>query len=171
MRALIISANDFEDSELLFPYYRLMEEEAGVDIASIHSGRITGKHGYSVDVNLTFDKVNPNEYDLLIIPGGKAPEAVRLNKDALRICKHFFDTNKTVASICHGVQVLISAGLMRGRRATCWQGIKDDLIAAGAHYLDKDVVVDGVLISSRQPGDLPAFCREIMKRVRAEVYV
>lgn len=171
MRALIISANDFEDSELLYPYYRLLEEEIEVDIASMHSGRITGKHGYSVDVNLAFDKVNPNEYELLIIPGGKAPEAVRLSKDALRICKHFFGTNKTVASICHGAQVLISAGLMRGRKAACWPGIKDDIIAAGAHYLDKDVVVDGVLISSRQPGDIPAFLREIMKRVRGEVYV
>jgi len=166
MKALIISADDFEDSELLYPYYRLKEEGVEVFVASFGEGRIRGKHGYSRKVDFFLGDVDPDEYDILILPGGKAPERLRLYKHALRIAEHFFEKNKPVAAICHGQQILMSAGLIKGKRATSWAGIKDDLIAAGAQFENTEVVVDGNLITSRQPKDLPAFMREIVKKIK-----
>ncbi len=166
MKALIISANNFEDTEVLYPYYRIKEEGWNVDVAAPEGDRITGKHGLFVSVDKSLYDVNPNEYDMLVIPGGRAPEEVRLNKDALRIVKSFFEDDKYVAALCHGPQVLISAGEMNGRSATCWPGIKDDIIAAGGKYRDAEVVVDGNLITSRKPDDLPAFMREVVSVIR-----
>jgi protease I len=166
MKALIISADNFEDTELLVPYYRLKEEGIYVDIASINKGRIKGKHGYEVEVNKTLKEVKPDEYDILILPGGKAPEAIRKEKEALDIARHFFEKNKPVAAICHGPQTLISANLLKGRHATCYRTVADELKASGALYEDKEVVVDGNLITSRQPSDLPSFMREIIKVIK-----
>ncbi len=166
MKALIISADDFEDSELLYPYYRLKEEGVEVFVASFGEGRIRGEHGYSRKVDFFLGDVDPSEYDILILPGGKAPERLRLYKHALSIARHFFEKNKPVAAICHGQQILMSAGLLKGKRATSWSGIKDDLIAAGAQFENTEVVVDGNLITSRQPKDLPAFMREIVKKIK-----
>jgi len=163
MKALIITANEFEDLELYYPLYRLIEQGWDVTLAAPHMGTVKGKHGYLVPVDEVFSEVNPEEYDLLLIPGGKAPEEVRLSADAIKIVNHFFGENKPVASICHGVQVLISAGKVAGRGATCWKGIKDDLIAAGGNYIDSEVVVDRNLVSSRMPDDLPAFMREVSR--------
>lgn len=164
-RILIISADGFEDLELFYPYYRLKEEGYEVIVAS-NAEKITGKHGYSIKVDIKFEDVKPEEYDGLVIPGGKGPERVRLNENALKIVKHFFEKNKPVASICHGVQVLISAHVIKGRKATCWYGVKDDLIVAGGEFLDQEVVVDGNLVSSRYPNDLPAFMREFIKLLK-----
>jgi protease I len=166
MKALLISADNFEDTELLVPYYRLKEEGIYVDIASINKGRIKGKHGYEVEVNKTLKEVKPDEYDILILPGGKAPEAIRKEKEALDIARHFFEKNKPVAAICHGPQTLISANLLKGRHATCYRTVADELKASGALYEDKEVVVDGNLITSRQPSDLPSFMREIIKVIK-----
>ncbi len=163
LRALMISADNFEDLELFYPLYRLKEEGVTVKVASMRGGKITGKHGYPIDVDLTLDEAKPEEFDMLVLPGGRAPEKVRLDKNALEIARFFFRQNKPVGAICHGVQTLISAGVIEGRRATCYIGIRDDLISAGAHYEDKEVVVDGNLITSRGPDDLPAFGREIIK--------
>lgn len=166
MRALIVSADNFEDSELLTPLYRLKEEGIQVDIASIKKGKIKGKHGYEVDVNLTLKELNPDNYDILILPGGKAPEVIRNEKEAIEIAKHFFQKNKPVSAICHGPQTLISAGLLKGRHATCYKSVAQEMINAGAIYEDKEVVVDKNLITSRQPSDLPAFLRETMKLLK-----
>jgi protease I len=163
MKALIISADNFEDTELLVPYYRLKEEDLHVDIASIDKGRITGKRGYQVQVDKSIGEVNPDDYDILILPGGKAPETVRKQKKAVEIAKHFFQKNKPVSAICHGPQTLITAGLLKGRHATCYTSVAQELKEAGAIYEDKEVVVDGNLVTSRQPSDLPAFMRETMK--------
>ncbi len=165
MKALILAADGFEDSELLYPYYRLQEEQIPVDVAGPEVGTLTGKHGYSTEANLTFGEVRPEEYGLLVLPGGKGPETVRLDEDAVATARQMFEEGKPVAAICHGAQVLISAEVLEGKKATCWQGVRDDLKAAGADYHDKEVVVDGNLITSRQPGDLPAFCREIFKAI------
>lgn len=100
---------------------------------------------------------------LLVLPGGRAPAAVRKEKAALDIARAFFARNKPVAAICHGPQTLISAGLMQGRHATCYRTVAEELKAAGAHYEDEEVVVDGNLVTSRQPSDLPAFLREMMR--------
>jgi protease I len=166
MKALMISADNFEDTELLVPYYRLREEGVQVDIASINKGTIKGKHGYEVAIDKTLKEVNPDEYDFLILPGGKAPETVRKEKKALEIAKHFFEKNKPVSAICHGPQTLISAGLLKGRHATCYKSVAPEMKDAGALYEDKEVVVDGNLVTSRQPSDLPAFLRETMKLLK-----
>lgn len=165
MKALIISADNFEDSELLVPYYRLKEADIQVVVASINRGVIKGKHGYEVAAYKTLDEVNPDDYAILILPGGEAPAVLRKEPKALEISRNFFSHNKPVAAICHGPQILISAQLLKGRRATCYNLVEDELKEAGALYEDQEVVVDGNLITSRQPGDLPAFMREAMKQL------
>jgi len=165
MKALIISADNFEDSELLVPYYRMKEAGVEVTVASMIHGAITGKHGYEVAVDKTLAEVNPDDYAILVLPGGKAPAAVRKESKALEIARSFFADSKPVAAICHGPQILISAGLLKGRRATCYISVADELKEAGALYEDREVVVDGNLVTSRQPPDLPAFMRETMKQL------
>lgn len=166
MRALIISADNFEDSELLVPYYRLKEEGLEVDIASIKKGKIKGEHSYEVEANKILKDVNPDDYDILILPGGKAPETIRKEKKAIEIARHFFQKNKPVSAICHGPQTLITAGLLKGRHATCYKSVAQEMKDAGAIYEGKEVVVDGNLVTSRQPSDLPAFLRETMKKLK-----
>jgi protease I len=165
MKALIISADNFEDTELLVPYYRLKEEEIQVDIASIKKGKIKGLHGYEVEVDKTLKEVNPDDYDILILPGGKAPGVIRKEKEAIDIAKHFFKKNKPVSAICHGPQILISAGMLKGRHATCYKSVAQEMRDSGALYEDKEVVVDGKLVTSRQPSDLPAFLRKTIKLI------
>ncbi len=169
MKALILVADGVEDSEFFYPYYRLREEDITVDVASPDGEKIVGKHGYEFEPNLSFSEVNASAYDLLVLPGGKGPERVRLEPAAVDITKWMFEADKTVAAICHGAQVLISADVLHGRRATCWKAIRDDIKAAGAEYLDQEVVVDGILVTSRSPDDLPAFCREMLAAVRQAV--
>jgi len=166
MKALIISADNFEDSELLVPFYRLREEGLHVDIASIKKGVIKGKHGYEIEADKTLKEIEPDGYDILILPGGRAPEIIRKEKEAVAIAKHFFDKNKPVSAICHGPQILITAGVLKGRHATCYKSVAQEMKNAGAVYEDKEVVVDGHLVTSRQPSDLPAFLRETMKLVK-----
>jgi protease I len=166
MKALFISADNFEDTELLVPYYRLKEEGVAIDVASMKKGAFRGKHGYDVEAEKNLDEINPEDYDILVLPGGKAPEAVRKEKKALDIARYFFDRNKPVAAICHGPQTLISAGLMKGRHATCYKSVAPEMKAAGALYEDSEVVVDGNLITSRQPSDLPAFMKAMMKLLK-----
>lgn len=166
MKALMISADNFEDTELLVPYYRLKEEGVEVDLVSPKPGTIKGKHGYEVKVDKLLDQVNADDYDILVLPGGKAPEAVRKEAKAQNIAREFFAGNKPVAAICHGPQTLISAGLLKDRKATCYPTVARELKDAGAHYEDREVVIDGNLITSRSPDDLPAFMREMMKKVR-----
>lgn len=166
MRVLIVSADNFEDSELLVPYYRLREEEIEVDIASMRKGKIRGKRGYEVEVDKTLEEVRSRDYDLLILPGGKAPEAIRKEEEAVKIAKDFFEENKPVSAICHGPQLLVTADLLKGRHATCSKSVAEELKDAGAIYEDREVIVDGNLITSRQPSDLPAFLRETMNMLK-----
>jgi protease I len=166
MKALIISADNFEDCELLVPYYRLKEEGYRVDIASVKKGKIQGKHGYEVSVDKTLEETDPDDYDILILPGGKAPDVVRKEKKALEIAESFFKKKKPVSAICHGPQTLISAGLLKGRHVTCYKSVAGEMKEAGALYEDKEVVVDANLVTSRQPSDLPSFMRETMKLIK-----
>lgn len=158
-----MSADDFEDSELLVPYYRIQEAGYTVDVAARKSGIIRGMHGYEVLAVKSFADVEARKYVALVLPGGKAPATVRKDPLAISIARHFFDVNKPVAAICHGPQTLISAGLLNGRRATCYRTVAGELREAGALYEDSEVVVDGRLVTSRKPDDLPAFMRELMK--------
>lgn len=119
-----------------------------------------------MEVDKTLQEVSPEDYDILILPGGKAPEVIRKQKEALEIAKHFFQKNKPVSAICHGPQILISANLLKGRRATCYKSVAQEMKDVGAYYEDKEVVVDRNLVTSRQPSDLPAFLRETIKLLK-----
>ena len=163
MKALILSADHFEDTELLVPLYRLQEEGLQVDVASISRGKIHGKHGYEVVVDKALRDVDADAYDLLVLPGGKAPATLRKEAAAVAVAQAFMRGGKPVAAICHGPQVLITAGVMQGRRATCAPSVAEELQQAGAEYEDREVVVDGKLVTSRRPADLPAFMREIVR--------
>lgn len=163
MKALIVSADHFEDSELLVPYYRLKEEGFEVEVASIARGKISGKRGYEVVADKALRDVDPGDYGILVLPGGKAPAALRKEQAAIEIARDFFRQNKPVAAICHGPQILITAGVLKGRHATCYHSVAEEMKQAGALYEDREVVVDGNLVTSRAPSDLPAFMREIIK--------
>lgn len=164
---LIISADGFEDSELLQPYQQLREEGLSVDIASLQAGTITGKHGMEVTASLGVDNVAPDDYAMLLLPGGKAPAALRRHQRVLDVAQHFMQANKPVAAICHGPQILISAGVIQGRTATAYPSVGAELKQAGADYRDEEVVVDDNLITSRRPEDIPAFVREILNTLRS----
>lgn len=163
MRALIISSDLFEDRELAEPLRQLRAEGVEVDVAAPQKGLITGKHGHKARAGLTLDAVRPEDYDLLLLPGGKAPANLRMNPKAVAIARHFLQADKPVAAICHGPQVLIATGLLAGRTATCYRDMRQELEAAGVNYQDREVVVDGNLITSRQPADIPAFMRAIFR--------
>jgi protease I len=166
MKALIISADHFEDTELLCPFYRLIEEGFQVDIASLERGKIKGKHGYTVPVNLSVEEVNPEEYDLLLLPGGKAPETLRKNARVLEIVRAFYSAGKPIGAICHGPQILISAGLLKGKRATSYKSVAKELLEAGAKYEDKEVVAEGNIVTSRMPSDLPYFMKTLLSVIK-----
>lgn len=173
IKALILTANKFEDMELFFPYFRLLEEGVEVDVTAPKKGQIEGEHGYGFEIKKTFDEVNPENYDLLLIPGGSptgAPSVVRKDPKAQAIAKLFFKSNKIVCSICHGPWLLASADLVKGRRLTAYwyDGVPEDIKKAGGLYEDSEVVVDGNLVTSRYPGDLPAFMRETMRLVNMQ---
>lgn len=167
MKVLVISANGFEEAELLVPYYRFKEEGMEVEIASPSPGRIVGRHGYEIDARLGIDDVHAEDYDALIVPGGSAPAKLRENAAVRNVVRAFFAADKPVGAICHGPKVLISAGVLAGRRATCYESVVPELQKAGVHYEDSEVVVDGNLVTSRKPADLPAFMRALMKQLRA----
>jgi protease I len=172
IRALILTADKFEDTELIVPYFRLLDAGARVDIAAPSVDRIGGEHGYSLEPDLTIATVDPDDYDLLIVPGGLpggAPATVRGIPEAQQIARSFFEHDKPVAAICHGPWLLAAAGVIEGRRLTSYwgDGVPEDVQAAGGLWEDAEVVVDGNLVTSRWPPDLPAFSREMMSLVGA----
>ncbi|WP_297068618.1 deglycase PfpI [Thermococcus sp.] len=166
MKVLFLSADGFEDLELIYPLHRLREDGHEVYVASFQRGRITGKHGYSVNVDLAFEEIDPDGFDALVLPGGRAPEIVRLNEKAVAVVRRMFGDGKPVASICHGPQVLISAGVLKGRKGTSTVTIRDDIKNAGAEWIDSEVIVDGNWVSSRHPGDLHAWMREFVRLLK-----
>lgn len=163
-RKIVVLAEDlYEDLELWYPALRLREEGAHVVIAGPGGASYTGKHGYPVTADVDVAQVAAHEFDAVVIPGGYAPDRLRRIAPVLTLVKDMFDQGKVVAAICHAAWVPISAGILKGRRLTCFFAIKDDVINAGAEYVDAEVVRDGQLISSRKPSDLGAFAREIIK--------
>jgi len=169
-KAVVLTADNFEDMEVFFPVFRLLEQGWQVDVAAPDMGQITGEHGYVLTPDKVIEEINPDEYHLLIIPGGfpdGAPATVRKLKKSQEIATSFFGKNKPVASICHGPWTLVSAGIVKGRHLTSYwhDGVPEEIIEAGGIWEDKEVVVDGNLVTSRWPMDLPAFMREMMKMV------
>jgi protease I len=171
VRALILTADKFEDLELIVPYFRLLEEGVAVDIAAPTTKDIGGEHGYRVRPDLTFDEVDPSAYQLLVIPGGfpdGAPATVRDDPRAQLIAQRFLDAGTPVASICHGPWLLASAGRAEGRHLTSYwhDGVPEAVTAAGGDWRDAPVVVDGNLVTSRWPPDLPAFTDAMMRLLK-----
>jgi protease I len=162
MKALILAADGFDDLELHYPWFRLLEEGITVTLAGPSGKVLTGQHGYQLEPDMPIRELNPAEYDLLIIPGGQSPERLRLREDAVDIARTFMEDDRRVAAICRGPQLLISAGALGGRTATCTPAIRDDIRAAGAMYRDEAVVVDGNLFTCRGVDDLPHFCRQLL---------
>lgn len=164
MKALILIDNFFEDSEVFYPMYRLQEAGYTVITASKDQDQKQGKYGYLITPDEIYGDVDPDLYDILIIPGGKAPESIRLDENAIKIVKEFNKKKKTIGAICHGPQVLISAKIVKNKNMTCYVGMRDDLKAAGAKYKDKNVIQDKNIITSRKPEDLPFFMKKILEK-------
>jgi protease I len=163
-RIAILAENLYQEMELWVPYYRFKEEGAEVKVIGAGGAKsYTSKHGYPVTVDAQAEQVNAVEFDAVIVPGGYAPDMMRRHEAMVRLVREAHGQGKVVAAICHAGWMLVSAGIVAGKNATCFFSIKDDLVAAGARWQDAEVVVDGTLITSRKPDDLPAFCREIIK--------
>ena len=163
-RVAILAENMYHELELWVPLYRLQEAGAETIIVGTGSaGTYKSKLGYPVEVDLAADQVNASDVDAVIIPGGYAPDLMRRYPAMVSLVSEAFAQGKIVAAICHAGWVLASADVLKGKKATCFFAIKDDLVNAGATYVDTEVVRDGNLITSRMPSDLPAFCRTIVE--------
>ncbi len=160
---LFFVANWYEDLELWYPKIRLEEEGMTTVVAGLGEKIYQGKRGYPITVDTSVDEVQARDFDGLVIPGGYAPDILRRSAKVLALTREIFEAGKPVAFICHAGWVPISAGIVRGRRGTSVGAIKDDLVNAGMIWEDSAVVVDGNLISSRTPSDLPAFCKALIK--------
>jgi protease I len=153
--------------EVWYPLLRLKEDGVAVELIGTGSKETYGsKEGYPAQVDASIEDVDVKDFDGVIIPGGFAPDILRRYKKIVEFTKQMHDDGKVVAAICHGGWLLVSADIVRGRKATCFFAIKDDLIAAGADYVDEEVVVDDNNITSRKPEDLPAFTIEIIKQLK-----
>ena len=163
-RVAILAENLYQEMELWVPYYRMKEERAEVKVVGTGGAKsYTSKHGYPVAVDAQAEAVSAVEFDAVIIPGGYAPDLMRRSEPMVRLVREAVQHGKLVAAICHAGWMLVSAGILKGKTVTSFFSMKDDILNAGATWVDQEVVVDGNLITSRKPDDLPAFCREIIK--------
>lgn len=164
-RVAVVLAPNFEDIEATDPIAALTEAGAESTIIGVEKGEIIGKKGAKLEATETFDTADPADYDMLLIPGGGSPENLRINDKAVAFTKNFTKSGKPVAAICHGAQLLISAEVVKGRTLTAVNKIRDDIRNAGGNYVDEALVVDGNLITSRVPGDLPVFNDSIVTAI------
>lgn len=165
-KVIIFAENIYEDLELWYPKLRLIEEGAKVVVAGTGEKTYKGKNGYPLEVDGNIKDYKAKDFDAVVIPGGFAPDKLRRYEEVLEFVREMNKSGKVIASICHGPWVLVSAGILKGKKVTCVSAIKDDVMNAGAKYFDKEVVVDGNIITSRMPDDLGAFCREIIKALK-----
>ena len=165
MKKIAILVEDaYQDLEVWYPYYRL--REAGYETVFVGTGtskHYKGKNGYPLDVQADIQDVKPPDFVAVVIPGGWAPDKLRLSKEILNFVREMDKAGKVVAAICHAGWVLASAGIAKGRNLTSYIAIRDDLVNAGAEWVAKEVVRDKNLITSRKPDDLPAFCRTLIE--------
>jgi len=165
-RILMLVEDGFEDLELYYPRLRLIEAGHQVQVATPGGGPRTGKHGYTIAADLAVADADPGQYDALVVPGGsRSPELLRVDDAALAVVRGFDAAGKPIAAICHGPWLLASAGVLRGKHATSYFMIRDDVRNAGAEYVDEEVVESGNLVTSRTPNDLPAFMRTLLARL------
>jgi protease I len=161
----MLAGEGFEDMELMYPLYRL-RYECGADVTVAGAGRgqtITGEHGMSVSADASFKDLSVNDFDALVIPGGHGPDNIRIYPEVIKFVQDFDRSGKTIASVCHGVQILITARLLKGKRATGWKSLVVDIEDAGARYVNEPLVTDRQYIFSRQPSDLGYFCDAIIR--------
>jgi protease I len=163
-KVLLLAADMFEDMELLYPLYRLREEEVAVTVAGLDARPVTGKKGHGpVAVDTTVDDVAAEDFDALVIPGGYAPDLLRRSESVLDLVRAFNEAGKPIAFICHAGWVPISARILKGRRATSVGAIRDDMVNAGVDWVDQATVVDGNLISARTPADLGPWMKALLE--------
>ena len=168
-KVLVLAADLFEDMELLYPVYRLREEGVEVTVAGLDQEPVTGKKGHGpLEVDTTVDEVDAGSFDALVIPGGFAPDKLRRSKPVLSLVEAFNASGKPIAFICHAGWVPISAGIIKGRRATSVDAIRDDMLNAGADWVDEACVVDGNLISARTPADLGPWMKAFLTALDAD---
>jgi len=168
-RIAVLVADQYQELEVWYPLLRFREDGADTVAVGREAGKTyTSKKGYPVVAEKSSEEVTAAAFDAVIVPGGWAPDELRQDERVLELVREMGRQGKVVAAICHGGWVLCSADIVRGRKATCFKAIKDDLVHAGAEYVDAEVVVDGNLITSRVPTDLPAFCREVAKALGSE---
>ncbi|MGQ9857381.1 MAG: type 1 glutamine amidotransferase domain-containing protein [Thermodesulfobacteriota bacterium] len=174
-RVAILLENKYNEFEFWYPYFRMKEAGAQVTIVGTGAREYVGSNGLpaphpgvreSLEELLSVEEVKPEIFDGVIIPGGFAPDYMRRNQSILQLVRDIYSAGKVVAAICHAGWVLVSAGILKGRKATCFFAIKDDVVNAGASYVDSSVVKDGNLITSRWPDDLPEFCRAVIEALR-----
>lgn len=170
-RIAILATDGFEESELKSPKEAMEKEGFTVEIISEKEGKIKawkdGNWSKEYTVTSTIQNANASDYNALVIPGGVInPDKLRRNEDALEFVKHFFEQKKPVAAICHGPQILISADVVKGRKMTSFSSIKEDLVNAGANWVDQEVVVDEGFVTSRNPDDLPAFNSKLIEEIK-----
>lgn len=165
LRVVIITAQNFQDEEVIFPYYRLQElDDCIVDLATPGGVTMNGKYGVPARANVDAKKLNADDYDLVVIPGGfEAPDRLRIIKEVTDFVADMDKKKKLIAMICHGSWVAISSKIMRGRIATCYIAVKDDLENAGATYVDKEIVVDDNIISSPHYKDNPIWMKTVVE--------
>ncbi|TWT26237.1 type 1 glutamine amidotransferase domain-containing protein [Planomicrobium sp. CPCC 101110] len=156
--------HEFEDLELWYPILRLREEGATVHLAGEEANtKYIGKYGVPAESDFACSDITPEQYDAILVPGGWAPDKIRRFPEVLNIVQQMDEKKKPIGQICHAGWVLISAGILKGRKVTSTPGIKDDMVNAGAEWFDEPVIVDGNLVSSQRPPDLPDYMREFIK--------
>lgn len=161
-RIAVLAEDLYQELELWYPVLRMREAGAEVVVVGPAVRTFTSKYGYPAEADKAAKNVRGDEFDAVIIPGGYAPDRMRRDKPMVDLVRTAFAKGKLVAAICHGGWMLASAGILHGKKATGFIAIRDDLVNAGATYEDAEVVVDGNLVTSRKPEDLPAFCRAIL---------
>ncbi len=173
-KVMILATDGFEQSELMKPKAAL--EKAGIEttVVSLKAGEIKGwdqnDWGRSVKVDLVVADANAEDYDALLLPGGQInPDILRMNEDAVQMVKDFDDAGKPIAAICHGPWLLVEADIVDGKTVTSWPSIRTDLLNAGADVVDREVVQDGNLITSRKPEDIPAFSKALIEKLGVKV--
>ena len=165
-RAAVLVEDHYQVLEVWYPYLRLREE--GIQTVLVGTGKkeYKSKEGYPAEQELSIKNAKISDFDAVIIPGGYAPDILRRYKEVNNFVRDMHKQGKLVAAICHAGWVLVSSGILKEKKVTGFYAIKDDLINAGARFIDKEVVVDGNLITSRNPYDLPAFCKELIKKLK-----
>ncbi len=165
-KVAILVENDYQDMEVWVPLYRLREEGYEAVPVGPRAASYLSKHGYPIKAEAAASEVRADDFAGVVIPGGWAPDRLRQDPAVVRLVREMDAKRRVVAAICHAGWVLASAGVAKGRRLTAYRAIRDDMVNAGAEFVDQEVVRDGNLITSRTPDDLPAFCREIVKALR-----